>query len=209
MARLPYLDVDAAPAAVRDALGLLPPLNIFSMLGHAETLLEPYLRLGATILGDLQLDPRLRELAILQVAHQSEATYEWVQHVAIGRHAGLTDHQISAIADAEVAGHPGFTETERAVLAFTEAVVDSPTVDGATFDELRGRLSSREIVELLVTIGSYLMLARLMTVLEIELDEPVGNTVVDLSHRVPPPSATRRPETDPPVTNTSDGATEA
>lgn len=35
-------------------------------------------------------------------------------------------------------------------------------------------LDSREIVELLLTIGSYLMLARLMTTLEIELDAPAS-----------------------------------
>ena len=97
MARLPYPDPDQAPEPVRDALAGLPPLNIFRMLAHAETALRPFLRFGAAILGRLELDPRLRELAILQVAASTEARYEWVQHVEIGREVGLTDAQIAAV----------------------------------------------------------------------------------------------------------------
>ena len=85
------------PEPVRDALAGLPPLNIFRMLSHAETALRPFLRFGGAILGRLELDPRLRELAILQVAASTEARYEWVQHVEIGREVGLTDAQIAAV----------------------------------------------------------------------------------------------------------------
>lgn len=185
MARLPYVDVDTAPLAVREALSVVPPLNIFRMLGHAETVIQPYLRLGAAILGELELDAGLRELAILQVARQSEADYEWVQHVAIGLHAGLTDSQIAAVEHGRIADDPALSETERAVLLFTEAVVGSPRMAGDTFQAVEERLSARQVVELLLTIGNYLMLARVMTVLELELDEPVGNTVVELSQSPP------------------------
>src|SRR5207253_6263125 len=68
VARLPYPDRDSAPEPVREALAGLPPLNIFRMLAHAESALRPFLRFGGAILGRLELDPKLRELAILQVA---------------------------------------------------------------------------------------------------------------------------------------------
>lgn len=74
-----------------------------------------------------------------------------------------------------------FNDTERAVLALAEQVVAGPKVAGGTIEELKETLGSRQVVELLMTIGNYLSLARLMTALEIEVDESIGNTVVELS----------------------------
>jgi alkylhydroperoxidase family enzyme len=181
MARLPYIDTAEAPVPVQQALSALPPLNIFRMLAHAETAFRPYLRFGAAVLGELELDPALRELAILQVAKQSEAEYEWVQHVAIAQHAGLSADQIRAVETGDIAEHASLSATQKAVLAFTHEVVSGPHVDAATFASINQRLGAREVVELLLTIGSYLMLAKVMTTLEIEIDEPLGNAIVELS----------------------------
>jgi alkylhydroperoxidase family enzyme len=178
MARLPYVDPDAAPERVRDALGLVPPLNVFRMLAHAETVFEPWLRMSGAILSELELDPRLRELAILQVARQADAEYEWVQHVAIGTASGLTADQIAAVEEGRLEA-PSLDDSQRAVLALTRAVVAGPEVDDTVFADLRRHLSPREIVELLLTIGEYWMLARVMTVLELDLDEPAGTQLVD------------------------------
>lgn len=174
MARLPYPDPETAPEPVREALAAVPPLNIFRMLSHAETAFRPFLRFGAAILGRLELDPKLRELAILQVAADAEARYEWVQHAAIARDVGVSDEQIAAVERGDIATDKSLGEVERAVLAFASEVVAGPRVGDATFEAVSEHLSPREIVELLLTIGEYLMLARVMTTLELELDEPVG-----------------------------------
>src|SRR5204863_5653976 len=111
MARIQPIDPDAAPEKVREALDQLPPLNIFRTLAHAETAFRPFLRFGGAVLGRMQLDPIVRELAILTVAHEAEAEYEWIQHVAIAKAVGATDAQIDAIADpagvADPAGDAG------------------------------------------------------------------------------------------------------
>ena len=97
MARLPYVDPAAASPPVREALDALPPLNIFRMLAHADSAFVPYLGLGGVLLAQLELDPRLRELAILLVAAHTGAEYEWIQHVGISRALGIRDEQISAV----------------------------------------------------------------------------------------------------------------
>ncbi len=178
MARIPYPDPTTSSARVTERLAALPPLNIFRMLAHAETAFEPFLRFGGAILSRLELDPALRELAILQVAKQTGADYEWVQHVQIARYAGLSDTQIQAVARGAVDGEEALDQPQRAVLAFTSEVIDQPRVSDEAFGSLSRHLAPREIVELMLTIGNYLMLARIMTTLEIELDEAVGNEVV-------------------------------
>ena len=52
-----------------------------------------------------RLDPRLRELAILQVGYLERSPYEYSHHVKIGREFGVTDDDIRAIAD-ETEGRP-------------------------------------------------------------------------------------------------------
>src|SRR4051795_9298803 len=99
MPRIKPIDPAAVPEDVREALENLPPLNIFRTLAHAETAFRPFLRFGGAVLGRMQLDPIVRELAILTVAHEAEAEYEWIQHVAIAKAVGATDAQIDAIAD--------------------------------------------------------------------------------------------------------------
>src|SRR5215218_484515 len=103
MARIQPIDPEQAPDDVRQALDNLPPLNIFRTLAHAETAFRPFLRFGGAILGRMSLNPAVRELAILTVAKEAEAEYEWVQHVAIAKHLGVTDEQIAALAEADSA----------------------------------------------------------------------------------------------------------
>jgi 4-carboxymuconolactone decarboxylase len=175
MARIEPIDPQQAPDDVRTALENLPPLNIFRTLAHAETAFRPFLRFGGAVLGEMSLDPVVRELAILTVAKEAEAEYEWIQHVAIARHLGATDAQIDAL---EAGSDDAFDEPQAAAIAFATAVVHSPHVSDDLFERVRAQFSEREVIELLLAIGDYLMLARVMTVLQIEMDDAVGDAVL-------------------------------
>jgi alkylhydroperoxidase family enzyme len=176
MPRIKPVDPATAPEPVREALAVLPDLNIFKTLAHAETAFRPFLRFGGAILGQLELDPKLRELAILQVARAAEAEYEWIQHVTIAQAVGVPDAQIDAVKRGEL---EAFDDPERAVLELAAAVVAGPRVPDELFARLRAQFDDRRIVEMLLTIGDYLMLARVMTVLDIDRDEAVGSAVID------------------------------
>jgi alkylhydroperoxidase family enzyme len=179
MARLPYVEPATAPAAVREVLAQLPvDLNVFRMMAHAETAFRPLLSLGTAILAQQQLSPKLRELTILRVARLSSATYEWVQHVPIALATGATQAQVEAL-ERDVVGEAVFDGVERAVLAFTTDVVCDVRASDATFGAVAQHLSPREIVELILTIGYYMMVARLLETTAVDLDPPAGTRVVD------------------------------
>jgi len=182
MARLPYVDPETASPAVREALDALPPLNIFRMLAHADSAFIPYLHLNGVLLAQLELDPKLRELAILLVAAHTGAEYEWIQHAGIAKALGIPDEQIAAIqrSDLKAACLPPDTQL---LLRFTSEVLERPHADEATFATLNDRLPPCQIVEVLLVIGIYHMLARLMTNLEIDLDPAAGTAVIDEAHR--------------------------
>lgn len=178
MARIPYVDPETAPPEVRDALEAAPDLNIFRMIANAHTAFRPFLRLGAAILAEGELDAKLRELAIIHVAQLSHAEYEWIQHAAIAKAVGATDEQVSAIERGEVESDC-FDDTERLVLAFTTEVVRDVGASESTVAAAAECFSPREIVELLLAIGFYMMVARVMETTDLELDEPVGMAVVE------------------------------
>jgi alkylhydroperoxidase family enzyme len=175
MARIQPLDPANASEEVRAALDHLPPLNIFRTLAHAQSAFRPFLRFGGAVLGQMQLDPAIRELAILQVAKEADAEYEWIQHVAIAKVVGVRDAQIEALERGDL---DAFEEPARAAIELATAVVRGPRVGDELFGRLQEHFDDRQIVELLLAIGEYLMLARLMTVLEIDLDEAAGDGVL-------------------------------
>jgi 4-carboxymuconolactone decarboxylase len=162
MTRLPYPDPGAASPEVREALDALPPLNIFRVLAHAESAFIPYLGLAGALLASLELDPRLRELAILLVAKRTDAEYEWIQHVGISKALSIPDEQISAVERGELQADC-LDPDARVALRFVSEILERPRVDDEIFATLSDRFPPRQIVELLVVVGTYQMLARIMT----------------------------------------------
>lgn len=177
MARIPYPEPSDLGERQREALDALPPLNVFRMLSHAQSAFRPYLRFGGALLADLELGAVERELAILRTARLIDAEYEWIQHVAIGRAVGITDEQLVAL-DAGDLDHESFSPRERAVLRFTTEVVRVPRPDDDVFAGLRENLPDRQIVELILVIGAYTMLGRMMTALDLDLDDALGEDVL-------------------------------
>jgi 4-carboxymuconolactone decarboxylase len=192
MARLPYVDPATAPKPVSDALERVPPLNIFRMAANAETAFRPWLAFGAALLSSLQLDARVRELAILRVARLSDAEYEWVQHVPIALAVGASEQQVAAV-DRGALDDGSLDELDRAVLRFTTEVVRDVSASDEAFAAVSQRLSPREVVELLMVIGQYMLVARLAATAGIELDEPAEPGVVESSLRGARPIRPRRP----------------
>jgi alkylhydroperoxidase family enzyme len=169
MARLPYLTADDASEAVAGTLSKLPPLHVFSLIAHAETAFRPWLRFSGALLNSLELDPALRELAILQVGRHA-ARYEWVQHVPIALSAGVSDDEVSALGEGVL---NGFTPERRAVLEYVAAFIGGK-VDDVLHASVAEHLSDRQIMELCLVAGHYLMLARTMSAMQIDPDPPAG-----------------------------------
>jgi alkylhydroperoxidase family enzyme len=174
MARIPYREPADAEGRLREVLESGPQLNIFRLMAQADSAYLPWLRWGATLLAKLELDPVLRELAILRVARLTPgADYEWVQHEPIALAVGASQEEVDALRrdDAEATC---FGVAERAVLRFTGEVVEHSIVGDETFAALAAVLPARQIVELLMAIGQYMMVGRVMAALEIDLEPPLG-----------------------------------
>jgi 4-carboxymuconolactone decarboxylase len=186
MALIPYVDPKSTPREVRELLDVLPDLHVFRMVGQAPTLFGPWLALGGAILATLELDPLLRELAILQVARTMGCEYERLQHGAIAAGVGATSEQVTLLATTsesrdQDAMHRAFSPDQRAVLSFTDQVAGPGRASEAEVAAIRACLSDRCVVELLLVIGHYSGIALLAETVRLDLDEPAQMAVVDLA----------------------------
>lgn len=179
MSRIPLVDPAELSAEQADYYHNHPggKLNIYRLLCQAPTCQPGYGQLATAIFAKLAVPPEERELVVLAVAQLQDCTYEWAQHVQIAREMGIEQECIDAIAAGQLAA-PVFGERERALLEFTRQTVLNVRVDDPAFNAVAAFYDPRQLVELLFTIGSYMMLARIMEVAELEVDAVHGAAVV-------------------------------
>jgi alkylhydroperoxidase family enzyme len=140
------------------------------------------MQLGSSILTAQQLDPELREYAILIGAKAFNGRYEWIQHVPIAEACGATPQQLEAIEKGDLRSSV-FDVKEQAFLAFVDESARNVRCSDEAFAAMKSHFSEREIVETILTIGFYQMLARLTECTDTELDEPKGTSVIDSAIR--------------------------
>lgn len=129
-------------------------------------LAKAFLRFNVHLLFASTLPERLRELAILRVAHRRGCNYEWAHHVDMGKDAGLTDTEIQDLQHG-VAGN----DLDRAVLAAVDELDDKSNVCDATWNVLAAHLDERQRMDLVFTVGCYSLLAMAFNTFGVELEE--------------------------------------
>jgi alkylhydroperoxidase family enzyme len=116
------------------------------------------------------LDPALRELGQTRAGWLRSSQFVFSQHCKSCRTVGISEEKIAAIPTWSIAGV--FDERERAVLAYTDALVGANgRVPDTLFDELRTHLSDEEILELTYITAMYEMHAIMSKALRVEFDD--------------------------------------
>ena len=149
------------------AMGTNPP-NLFTTLGRHRRLFRGWLRFAGRLMPRGKLPRRDTELVILRVAHLRESEYEWRHHVRLGRRAGISADELERVKEGAAAG--GWTPRERAILAAVDELNERGDLSDETWDRLREHLDERELIELVMLVGHYEMLATTITTLRIQPD---------------------------------------
>lgn len=168
MARLRYLDrADLAP---NDQDLLKRPINLHRQLAHSPGMARAFSGLGHYIRHESPLDPRLRELAILQVGWLARAPYEWSHHIKIGFDFGVTEADIHALIADTAGQEAALGPAERAVLEAARHLTTEAALTDAQFVALRAHLDETGLVDLLVTIAFYNGVVRVLSALQIDVE---------------------------------------
>lgn len=144
-------------------------LNLDRMLLHSPPFAHGWNSLLGEVRRNLELTPRVRELAICAVARLNNAPYEWVQHAPEFLAAGGPQRQLDALDDVEAAcsNEAVFNAAERAALRLALELTRDVQVADATLGTAQRAFGDRQLVELVGTIATYNMVSRFLVALKI------------------------------------------
>lgn len=165
--RLPLLDEDnlderhfSALKELRQLYGHskdIPLAPFFANLAHSPEFFAGYIDLGVTASTRSALPARARELAILRTAWLCGAPYVWGEHVHFSRGRVLTSDEIERITQGAEA--PGWKELDRAVLRAAEELHHDAMIGEETWAALALHFDDRQLVELPMLVGHYVLTA--------------------------------------------------
>ena len=173
-ARIPPLHRQHAGLAQRllitgaGRFGQLDASNLWLMLMHNLRLLRGFIIFASRLMPYGELPRRDTELVILRVAWNCRARYEWGQHVDIGLRTALSEADIVQVtlgADA-----PNFEPRIKALMKACDEFHHERMVSASTWAELEKHYSTRKLLEVLMLIGHYEMLAGVLNSTGLPLD---------------------------------------
>jgi AhpD family alkylhydroperoxidase len=168
MARIPYADLtnpEAKPIVDRIVAERGSVLHLYQMLLNSPPIASGWLNYLTAVRQHSTLPAALRELVIMRVAVINGAPYEAEQHAPIALREGVSQAQLDELNQWECSTK--FDATQRAVLAYTDAMTKNIQVSPEIFAAVKAQLTDRLLVELTATVGAYNMVSRFLEALQI------------------------------------------
>jgi alkylhydroperoxidase family enzyme len=134
--------------------------DVFLLLLRHPRLFWPWLRFASRLMPYGTLDRRDAELMILRVGWNCRCRYEWGQHVQIALRIGLGEDDIARLADGPDA--PGWTPRRAALLLATDELHHDHVLSPDTWRRLASHYAPQQMIEIVMLIGHYEMLAGLL-----------------------------------------------
>ena len=141
-------------------------LNLYKMLLNSPPVAQGWLNLLTAVRHKTVLKGRYRELTILLVAIINGAEYERSAHVPHAKKEGVTDLEIDSLYAWKTAAC--YSEVDRAVLAYTEAMTQDVHVSDATFAACSKHFDQREMTELTALVAAYNLVSRFLEALAVD-----------------------------------------
>ncbi|MDA8049147.1 MAG: carboxymuconolactone decarboxylase family protein [Rhodospirillales bacterium] len=175
MSRMPPIapeKLDAAQRRVYDAVSAGPRGGVRGPVPfwlRSPGLADPAQRLGAFLRFESELPAKLRELAILVTARAATVQYEWLMHRPPAEKAGLSPAIIRAIAER---APPRFADPDESLTYdLASTLTGTGHIEDALYARGLARFGERGLVELVVLVGYYTMVAMTLNAFEAPLPE--------------------------------------
>lgn len=159
--------------------------NCMMVMANHPDLGKAYNIWGKHLLMSNTLATRELELIILRVAWVVKSEYEWHNHVGYGLNAGLTLEDIASIREAPEAGN--WNEQDLAVLQSVDELVEKGRISDATWTTLSKYFDRRQLMDLVFSIGHYVMTSWALSSFDVGLEspDPIGFDLKTASGKTP------------------------
>ncbi|OBA64859.1 carboxymuconolactone decarboxylase [Mycobacterium sp. 1100029.7] len=167
---LPAQQWDEATQQALSAMRNADSNNALSTLAHHPALAKAFLRFNVHLLMTSTLPPRIRELAILRVAHRRDCAYEWSHHVSMAKAEGIADDEIAAVRSFPGEDVDAFDPFDRAVITAVDELDEKSEMSDQTWAALGERLNDQQRMDFVFTVGCYALLAMAFNTFGIQLE---------------------------------------
>lgn len=154
--------------------GFATQLNVYRAMAHHPALLAAWTNLRNHLTIGTTLPARWRELAILRIAGFIESRYEWLHHVERGRVAGLTESEITALANRDASS--AFGDADNTLLRTTDALLDGHGLTAQQVKAASAHMSPQQLLDLMATVGMYITLGFILKTFRIPLEDRFAHT---------------------------------
>ncbi|TQF69421.1 carboxymuconolactone decarboxylase family protein [Rhodococcus spelaei] len=151
----------SAASGTRDA-------QLFSTLGRTKGTFRGWLHFGAGLMPGGRISRHETELVILRVAHLRGCDYEMDHHIRLGRRAGVTAELLARVLTGPTAD--GWTDRHRALLTAVDELIATENLSDDTWSALAAHFDERRMVEFVLLVGQYGMLATAIATLGVGRD---------------------------------------
>ncbi len=133
------------------------PLNfdILGVLARHPKMARDFMAYNAFLLQRGELPLRLRELAVLRLAHTRRSEFFWGEHFRVATAGGLSEEDIARLAR----GNSEFDGVDRLVIEATDELLTEGRARASTWQRLVDDLGTHQAMELIFVVGTYAMLA--------------------------------------------------
>lgn len=156
------------PRARRNPQGAGPAMS--TLVRHPD-LTKAFLQFSVHLLFRSTLPPRVRELAILRIAHRRHSAYEWHHHARVSPEVGNSD---AGITEADLAGiQLGKLDDDfdQIVLDAVDELDDQSCLSDHTWAALSQRLDERQRMDLVFTVGGYGVMAMAFNTFDVQPED--------------------------------------
>jgi alkylhydroperoxidase family enzyme len=147
-------------------------LNVLGTFAHHPDLTAAFMTFNAHVLLASTLTGRQRELAVLRVAALRKSGYEWAQHVVLAGDVGIDDGEVARVAIGP--DGPGWSPFEQSLLRAVDELVADATISDATWSVLSDTFDTRQVLDLIFTVGAYDALAMALKTCGTPLDDDLA-----------------------------------
>lgn len=162
-------------------LGRAEVPDVISVLHINPRLFWPWLIFASRLMPYGKLPATLREKVILRTGWNCRSRYEWGQHVEIALRCGVTPEEIRTLA-LEPELEP--KELDRLALKACDELCFQHVLSDITWQLLRQHLSRKKILELLMLVGHYQMIAGFLNSAGLVLEPNVEAVLNNLNSKI-------------------------
>lgn len=128
------------------------------------------------------LSKRARELIILRISWLRRSEYEFVQHIVLGRRAGLSDVEIERLTLGPDAS--GWDESDADLLRAVDELLADACIGDATWARLSRSLTTEQVVDLIYAVGCYEIAAMMFKSLGAQIEPGADALMPELRARM-------------------------